>query len=277
MGNLSKLSTGLLKGMKFKKNRKNGSSKKIKDGQFEEKRHDGQFEEKRRDGQFEEKHRCGQPEEKSCDDEFKEKCLDARIEEKSLDGQSEKNRRDDHVEEKHRDQSEEKRHDQFKKTEHFAESNEPSESSNDKSKLIHKLDRSLHTAIISNLNGFSDLLFGQLDVDDVERLMREFADVFKRLLRLPVISDEDLRSGEVFIELASAVKEEIMSALVANYDLTKLCFRTSKEARQKRIARNARLVSRLKEMKFRVSKREDGRLGIGKRLTKNLTKNFLVC
>lgn len=224
MGKLSKLNlpAGLLKMMKSKKNRKNGSSTEIKNDQPEEKHSDGRTEEKRPDARVEEKRNDGQ---------FKETHGD---------GQS-------------------------KKTDHLAKS---SESSNrDKSKLIYKLDRILRNEIVSVLDLFSELLFGGLDAADVERLFQEFGDVFRRLMNLPVYSDENLRPGETFIKLAFGLREEILDALVANYDLTKNCFqKLNEEARLNIIVLNNRLATRLKKLMFSFSicATEDGRLPPGK-------------
>ena len=223
--------------MDFKKNRKNRPSNETKSGQFEENRPDAPNEEKRRDGRIEEKLR---------DAPIEEKGRDGRIEQK-LRGRAKNKRRCGQSKEKRRDG-------QCKTGERIAESSESSESSN-KSGQIYLLDRSLLDKIIRNLNGFSDLLSIQLHPDDVKKPILECYDVTKRLMNLPVYSGED--SGEVFIKLASGLKEELLDALVVNYDLAWECLDTSKEVRMKRVIRNDGLVTRLNELTFSVSKCED--------------------
>lgn len=91
--------------------------------------------------------------------------------------------------------SEEKRNNaQFEAIEYFGESSEYSVSSNcDLSELVYKLDWSLRDAIIFNLNGYTQLLFGKkLGTVAKKRLLQANADLYQRLISLPLKFDEEL-------------------------------------------------------------------------------------
>ena len=144
---------------------------------------------------------------------------------------------------------------QFEKIEYTSESSEPS--SCDLTELVYKLDWVQRDAIISNLNSYTQLLFGkQLATAEKERLAQANTDLHQQLVNLPLKSDNgisDLRSSEVVLELAFGVRGEILNALITNQSLIKADLKESEGTRMKMIKTNNSLIFAMMKLPVTVS------------------------
>lgn len=163
---------------------------------------------------------------------------------------------------------------QFEAAEFLCESGESSNC--DLTELVYKLNWTLRDAIILNLNCYTKQLFGKrLGTAAEERLLQSNADLYQRLISLPLKSDEeaDDRPNEIVLELAFGVRGEILHTLITNQSLSKSSVIASKEIRMKMIQKNNSLVSTLMKLSVNVSDgvsqgTANGRISNGKLLLK---------